>query len=175
MHIHIVHNTHPSTHTYTQHTNTAHTYTHSQGPLQSSIGAAPNPYTLVALPPLPPSPPLPSPPPPPPPPPPQSFSSLLVGQMCLAIGKTDGDTSHHTYAQIHTYLQPPVSASSLHVWDCCAQLPLLVTLVIPHDLNLKKGETSLGTRRYTCMRRWVWLRPIEGFVPGATKLRQYAY
>ena len=42
--------------------------------------------------------------------------------MCLAIGETDGDTSHHTYAQIHTYIQPPVSASSLHV---CVQLTVV--------------------------------------------------
>ena len=45
--------------------------------------------------------------------------------MCLAIGGTDGDTFHHTYAQIHTYIQLPVSASSLHVWDCCAQLTIV--------------------------------------------------
>ena len=45
--------------------------------------------------------------------------------MCLSIGETDGDSFHHTYAHIHTDIQLPVSASSLHVWDCCVQLTIV--------------------------------------------------
>ena len=38
---------------------------------------------------------------------------------------------------------------------------------IPSDGTLSTQLVSLGTRPY--MRIWVWWRPIEGFVPGASK------
>ena len=68
--------------------------------------------------------------------------------MYLAIGETDGDTSHHTYAQIHTYIQLPVSASCLHVWDMqrgCRYITPLVkcALLLPVEQN---GLNSLVVR-----------------------------
>ena len=60
--------------------------------------------------------------------------------MCLATGETDGDTFHHTYAQIHTYTQPPVSASSLHVWDFCVQLTVVRNPGHSTQFELEEGE-----------------------------------
>ena len=48
--------------------------------------------------------------------------------MCLAI------------EEIHTYIQPPVSASSLHAWDCCAQLTVVRNLGHSTRYELEEGE-----------------------------------
>ena len=64
--------------------------------------------------------------------------------MCLAIGETDGDTSHDTYAQIHTYIQPPVSPSTLHVWDCCAQLTVVRNTGDSTRFELEEGKTYIA-------------------------------
>ena len=48
-----------------------------------------------------------------------------------------------TYAQTHTYIQLPVSAFSLHVWDRCAQLTVVRKLGHSTRFEIEAGKTYI--------------------------------